>query len=89
MFKRPLTIRNVLPYSYVTAMTSPRPPPNAMVISLDKKTGEERGAVYMPAPQTGCPMTYMLGGMQYIVVAIAGGNYSAELVAFRQRRSAA
>jgi quinoprotein glucose dehydrogenase len=28
-------------------------------------------------------MTYMLSGKQYIVVAISGGNYSAELVAFR------
>jgi len=28
-------------------------------------------------------MTYMLGGKQYVVVAISGANYSAELVAFR------
>ena len=41
------------------------------------------GAVYMPAPQTGGPMTYMLSGKQYIVVSIAGANYTAELVAFR------
>jgi len=37
----------------------------------------------MPAGQTGTPMTYMLGGKQYIVIAIAGANYPAELVAFR------
>jgi quinoprotein glucose dehydrogenase len=37
----------------------------------------------MPAPQTGSPMTYMLNGEQYIVLAIGGGNYSAELVAFK------
>jgi quinoprotein glucose dehydrogenase len=37
----------------------------------------------MPAPQTGSPMTYMLDGKQYLVLAIAGGTYSAELVAFR------
>ena len=40
----------------------------------------------MPAPQTGSPMTYMLGGRQYIVVAISGGVYSGELVAFRLPR---
>ncbi len=40
----------------------------------------------MPAPQTGAPMTYMLGGEQYIVLAIGGGNYPAELVAFRLPR---
>ena len=50
---------------------------------IDKATGKEVGAVYMPAPQTGSPMTYMLDGRQYLVVAIGGGNYSSELVAFR------
>lgn len=55
----------------------------AMLRAYDKASGEEKGAVYMPAPQSGSPMTYMLRGKQYIVVAIGGGNYSAELVAFR------
>jgi len=55
----------------------------AMLRAYDKATGQERGAVYMPAPQTGSPMTYMLDGQQYIVVSIGGGNYSSELVAFR------
>jgi quinoprotein glucose dehydrogenase len=55
----------------------------AMLRAYDKATGEEKGAVYMPAPQSGSPMTYMLRGRQYIVVAIGGGNYSAELLAFR------
>jgi quinoprotein glucose dehydrogenase len=27
-------------------------------------------------------MTYMLGGKQYIVVAVSGGNYSGEYIAF-------
>jgi quinoprotein glucose dehydrogenase len=55
----------------------------AMLRALDKMTGAEVGAIAMPAPQTGSPMTYMLNGRQYIVVAISGGNYSGELVAFR------
>jgi quinoprotein glucose dehydrogenase len=55
----------------------------AMLRAYDKKTGAEVGAVYMPAPQSGSPMTYMLNGRQYLVVAISGGNYSGELVAFR------
>jgi quinoprotein glucose dehydrogenase len=54
-----------------------------MLRAYNKATGAEVGSVYMPAPQTGSPMTYMVGGKQYVVVAIAGGNYSAELVAFR------
>jgi quinoprotein glucose dehydrogenase len=55
----------------------------AMLRAYDKGTGKDAGAVYMPAPQTGSPMTYLLDGRQYIVVAIGGGNYSSELVAFR------
>ena len=54
-----------------------------MLRAYDKATGKERGAVYMPTGQTGTPMTYMLNGKQYIVVAIAAANYPAELVAFR------
>jgi quinoprotein glucose dehydrogenase len=60
----------------------------AMLRAYDKATGEEKGAVFMPAPQSGSPMTYMLGGRQYIVVAIGGGNYSGELLAFRLPREA-
>jgi len=55
----------------------------SMLRAYDKKSGAEAGAVYMPAPQSGSPMTYMLNGKQYLVVAISGGTYSAELVAFR------
>jgi quinoprotein glucose dehydrogenase len=36
----------------------------------------------MPAPQSGSPMTYMLDGKQYIVVAVSGGPYSGEYLAF-------
>jgi quinoprotein glucose dehydrogenase len=54
----------------------------AMLRAFDKATGREVGAVYMPAPQSGSPMTYMLNGKQFIVVAISGGTYPGELVAF-------
>jgi quinoprotein glucose dehydrogenase len=53
----------------------------SMLRAYDKRSGREVGAVYMPAPQTGSPMTYMLNGKQYLVVAISGGNYSGELLA--------
>ena len=55
----------------------------AMLRAYDKATGHEVGAIQMPAPQTGSPMTYMLNGQQYLVVAISGASYSGELVAFR------
>jgi quinoprotein glucose dehydrogenase len=50
--------------------------------AYDKATGKDAGAVYMPAGQTGSPMTYMLKGRQYIVVAIGGAGYPGELLAF-------
>ncbi len=55
----------------------------AMLRAFDKATGKEAGAVYMPAPQSGSPMTYMIDGKQFVVVAISGGTYSGELLAFR------
>ena len=63
--------------------TAPNGQRGAMLRAYDKATGQELGAVYMPAPQTGSPMTYMHNGKQYLVLAISGASYSAELVAFR------
>jgi len=54
-------------------------PRGAMLRAYDKKTGKEAGAVYMPAPQSGSPMTYMANGKQYIVVAVSGGAYSGNI----------
>ena len=68
------------------ATTTPEHPRGAMLRAYDKRTGQQVGAVLMPAPQSGSPMTYMLDGKQYIVVAvstIAGQNsYSGEYLAF-------
>ena len=58
-------------------------PRGAMLRAYDKATGKEVGAVYLPAPQSGSPMTYMLNGKQYIIVAVSGGAYSGEYLAFR------
>jgi quinoprotein glucose dehydrogenase len=55
----------------------------AMLRAYDKATGKEVGAVWLPAPQSGSPMTYMVDGKQYIVVAVSGGVYSGEYIAFR------
>ncbi len=57
-------------------------PRGAMLRAYDKATGKELGAVWMPAPQSGSPMTYSVNGKQYIVVAISGGSYSGEYLAF-------
>ena len=63
--------------------TTPSGQRGAMLRAYDKATGQEIGSVYMPAPQTGSPMTYMLNGKQHIVVAISGAGYSGELLALR------
>ncbi len=55
----------------------------AMLRAYDKATGEEVGAVYMDAPQTGSPMTYSVDGRQYIVVATAGGGKAGQFIAYR------
>lgn len=59
----------------------------ARLRAYDKATGEERGAVFLPKPQTGAAMTYMFEGRQYIVSAVstsAGGD----LIAYRLPKKA-
>ena len=63
--------------------TTPTGQRGAMLRAYDKMTGAEVGSVYMPAPQSGSPMTYMLGGKQYIVVASSSSIRPGELVAYR------
>lgn len=57
-------------------------PRGAMLRAYDKATGKEVGAVWMPAPQSGSPMTYSVNGRQFIVIAVSGGSYSGEYLAF-------
>ena len=44
--------------------------------------------MFIPAPQSGSPMTYSIDGRQYIIVAVSGGNYSGEYIAFALPNSA-
>jgi quinoprotein glucose dehydrogenase len=62
-----------------TASDRPR---GAMLRAYDQQTGKEVGAVWMPSAQSGNPMTYMLDGRQYIIVAVGGGNYTSEYIAY-------
>ncbi len=64
-------------------VTSPGDRPRgAMLRAYDKQSGKEVGAVWMPAAQSGSPMTYAIDGKQYIIIAVSGGNYSGEYIAF-------
>jgi quinoprotein glucose dehydrogenase len=55
----------------------------ALLRAYDKATGQDAGAVYMAAPQSGSPISYMYNGKQYVLLAISGGNYPGELVAYK------
>src|SRR5262245_24653863 len=64
---------------FTTTSAHPR---GAMLRAYDQATGREVGAVFIPAPQSGSPMTYMANGRQYLIVAVSGGPYSGEYISF-------
>ena len=78
-----LTTRSLVIAGEPGLFTTPSGQRGAMLRAYDKATGREVGSVYMPAPQTGSPMTYMRDGRQYLIVAIGSAAYGAEFVAFR------
>ena len=53
--------------------------------AYNKTNGELVVEIDLPANVTAAPMTYMVDGQQYIVVAVGGSNVPAELVALRLR----
>ena len=78
-----LTTKTLLISGEGGVFTTPTGQRGAMLRAYDKATGKDVGEVYMPGSQTGTPMTYMLDGKQYIVVATGGGNIPAQLLAYR------
>ena len=62
--------------------TTPDHPRGAPLRAYDQATGKEVGNVLMPAAQSGSPMTYMVNGKQYIIVAVSGGDYSGEYICY-------
>jgi quinoprotein glucose dehydrogenase len=84
---RPLTAGQLVTKTLLIAgergvATQPDGRRGALLRAYDKSTGKDAGSVYLPAPQSGSPMTYSLNGKQYIVVAISGFGYNGEYVAF-------
>ena len=64
-------------------ITMPDGKKGAYLRAYDKQTGKDAGMVPMPAGQTGSPMTYMLNGRQYIVLAVGAAGFPAEYIAYR------
>ena len=52
--------------------TAPSGDLGAMLRAYDKATGREVGAVFVPGPVSGSPMTYLVNGRQYIALASRG-----------------
>jgi quinoprotein glucose dehydrogenase len=50
--------------------------------AINKQTGERIAAIDLPGVVTGAPMTYMLNGAQYLVVAVGAPGHPGELVTF-------
>ncbi|MCY4030428.1 MAG: PQQ-binding-like beta-propeller repeat protein [Acidobacteria bacterium] len=71
--------RNAIDRGFFTTPDGRR---GAMLRAYDKATGENVGEVYMPAPQTGTPMTYLHDGRQFVVVAAGGVSVPARLLAY-------
>ncbi len=55
----------------------------AFLRAYDKENGTEVGALRLPAPQSGSPMTYEIEGVQFLVVAVSGSGYSGALLGFK------
>jgi glucose dehydrogenase len=77
-----LVTRTLVISGDATTFTTPSGKEGAMLRAYDKATGNELGEVYMPAPETGSPMSYAVDGAQYVVLAI-GGNATGGLIAFK------
>jgi len=64
--------------------STPRSPANVggtKFMALDKATGKTLWSIDLGVGQNGTPMTYLHDGKQYVVVAVGGTDYPAELVA--------
>lgn len=78
-----LVTKSLLIAGEAETTTGPDGQNSAWLRAYDKASGEELSALRLPAPQSGSPMTYMLDGQQYLVLAVSGGGYSGELLAFK------
>ena len=56
-----------------------------MLRAYDKNTGNQVGAILMPAAQSGAPMTYAVDGTQYVAVASGSNVFAFSLCPFPRR----
>lgn len=78
-FSGPLLTKTVLMYALTTGGSKGGP----RLVAYDKATGKELGSVDLPGAAIGTPMTYLVGGKQYVAITVQGATPTAvpELVA--------
>jgi quinoprotein glucose dehydrogenase len=78
-FSGPLLTKTVLMYALTTGGTKGGP----RLVAYDKATGKELGSVDLPGSAIGTPMTYLVGGKQFVAITVQGATPTAvpELVA--------
>jgi quinoprotein glucose dehydrogenase len=65
------------PYRRVSDLINLEP----RLYAYDKASGRLLAEIPLPANAGGAPMTYMVGGKQYIAIPVGGANLTEELVA--------
>ena len=65
----------------ISALTAGGSDNGPRLVARSKKTGEELGSIDLPTGALGTPMTYMVGGHQYIALAV--GGRPPEMIAYR------
>jgi len=73
-FTGPLLTRSLLFIGHQGARDGGEASP--ALLALDKSTGATLRAIPLPGTPNGTPMTYLVGGRQYVVVAYGGGTES-------------
>ncbi len=69
----PLLTKTLLFYALTTGGTTGGP----RLVGYDKETGHERGSVDLPGVAIGTPMTYAVGGRQFIALTVLGDSRAA------------
>jgi len=64
----PLLTKTLLIYALTTGSTTGGP----RLVAFDKATGKEVASTDLPGPAIGTPMTYSIGGKQYIAITVQG-----------------
>jgi quinoprotein glucose dehydrogenase len=65
-----------------TDMANPRGPATGYLYAFDKETGDRLAQIELPDVPGGAPMTYVVGGRQFIVVPVGQRKQKQELIAY-------